>query len=148
MKLLFFLFECHRTSLMKVIIGSGNGLVPSGNKPILDPMLTHIYRHMALPGHNELNLEWLVICIWLKENHTPSPSLTSFSTAVNLDSALLKRWARFWKLQLNIRHQLMQKSHDNVIKWKHFLYYWPFVREIHQSPMNSPHKGQWRGALI
>ena len=26
--------------------------------------------------------------------------------------------------------------------------YWPFVREIHSSPMNSPHKGQWRGALM
>ena len=22
--------------------------------------------------------------------------------------------------------------------------YWPFVRGIHQSPVNSPHKGQWR----
>ena len=26
--------------------------------------------------------------------------------------------------------------------------YWSFVRGIHQSPMNSPHKGQWRGALM
>ena len=24
----------------------------------------------------------------------------------------------------------------------------PFVRGIHRSPLNSPHKGQWRGALI
>ena len=39
-------------------------------------------------------------------------------------------------------------SHDNVIKWKHFPRYWPFVRGIHQSPVNSPHKGQWRGALM
>ena len=38
--------------------------------------------------------------------------------------------------------------HDNVIKWKHFPRYWPFVRGIHRSPVNSPHKGQWRGALI
>ena len=38
--------------------------------------------------------------------------------------------------------------HDDVIKWKHFLCYWPFVRGIHRSPVNSPHKGQWRGALI
>ena len=40
------------------------------------------------------------------------------------------------------------KSHDDVIKWKHFLRCWPFVREIHRSPVNSPHKGQWRGALM
>ena len=40
-------------------------------------------------------------------------------------------------------------SHDDdVIKWKHFPRYWPFVWGIHQSPVNSPHKGQWRGALM
>ena len=38
--------------------------------------------------------------------------------------------------------------HDDVIKWKHFPRYWPFVRGIHWSPVNSPHKGQWRWALI
>ena len=37
--------------------------------------------------------------------------------------------------------------HDDVIKWKHIPRYWPFVRGIHRSPVNSPHKGQWRGAL-
>ena len=38
--------------------------------------------------------------------------------------------------------------HDDVIEWKHFPRYWPFVRGIHRSPVNSTHKGQWRGALI
>ena len=38
--------------------------------------------------------------------------------------------------------------HGDVIKWKQFLCYWPFVRGIHRAPVNSPHKGQWRGALI
>ena len=38
--------------------------------------------------------------------------------------------------------------HDGIIKWKHFLHYWPFVQGIHQSPVNSPHKGQWHGALM
>ena len=33
-------------------------------------------------------------------------------------------------------------EHDDVIKWKHFPRYWPFVRGIHRSPVNSPHKGQ------
>ena len=37
---------------------------------------------------------------------------------------------------------------DDVIKWKHFLCYRPFVGGIHRSLVNSPHKGQWRGALI
>ena len=38
--------------------------------------------------------------------------------------------------------------HDDVIKWKHFPRYWTFVRRIHRSLVNSPRKGQWRGALI
>ena len=37
--------------------------------------------------------------------------------------------------------------HDDVIKWKHFTHYRPFVRGIHRSRVNSLHKGQWRGAL-
>ena len=39
-------------------------------------------------------------------------------------------------------------GNNDVIKWKHFLRYWPFVRGIHRSPMDSPHKGQWSGALV
>ena len=36
--------------------------------------------------------------------------------------------------------------------WRHqtetFSHYWPFVRGIHRSPVNSPHKGQWCRALM
>ena len=48
-------------------------------------------------------------------------------------------WSVFYKIAQN---------HDDVIKWNHFPRYWPFVRGIHRSPVNSPHKGQWRGALM
>ena len=65
----------------------------------------------------------------------------------------------FWQLMLNNRFSLEQDSqwllvncgwfyHDDVIKWKHFPRYWPFVRGIHRSPVNSPHKRQWRGAVM
>ena len=37
---------------------------------------------------------------------------------------------------------------DDIIKWKHFPRYWPFVRGIRRSLVNSPHKGQWRGAFM
>ena len=30
--------------------------------------------------------------------------------------------------------------HDDVIKWKYFPRYWPFVRGIHRSPVNSPQR--------
>ena len=39
-------------------------------------------------------------------------------------------------------------TYDDVIKWKHFPSHWSFALEIHWSPVNSPHKGQWRGALM
>ena len=36
--------------------------------------------------------------------------------------------------------------------WRHqmetFPRYWPFVWGIHRTPVNYPHKGQWRGALM
>ena len=44
--------------------------------------------------------------------------------------------------------RLVLINHADVIKWKHFQRYWPFVRGIQRSPVNSPHKGQWRGALM
>ena len=44
-------------------------------------------------------------------------------------------------------HQVIS-VHDDVIEWNHFPRYWPFVRGIHRSSVNSAHKGQWRGALM
>ena len=37
--------------------------------------------------------------------------------------------------------------HDDVIKWKHFPHYWPFVRGIHRSPVNSLTKASDAGLL-
>ena len=42
---------------------------------------------------------------------------------------------------------LLGHIHNDAIKWKHSPLYWSFVRGIHRSPVNSPHKGQWCGAL-
>ena len=60
---------------------------------------------------------------------------------------------QYWQSSIIVQPQYHQSwnfysSHDDVIKWKHFPHYWPFVRGIHRSPVNSPHKGQWRGALM
>ena len=51
-------------------------------------------------------------------------------------------------LKSNVEIDAMFQPHDDIIKWKHFQWYWPFVRGIHWSPVNSPQKGQWRGALM
>ena len=45
-------------------------------------------------------------------------------------------------------HLLTYPLHYDAIKLKHFPRYSPFVRGIHWSPVNSPHKGQWRRALM
>ena len=46
------------------------------------------------------------------------------------------------------KRSVMLFCHDDVMKWNHFPRYWPFVRGIHRSPVNSPHNGQWRGAFM
>ena len=45
-----------------------------------------------------------------------------------------------WRTHTSI---MMTSSNENI-----FLRYWPFVWGIHRSTVNSPHKGQWRGALM
>ena len=49
-------------------------------------------------------------------------------------------------------HALTVQSHcswpGTELKWQHFPRYWLFVRGIYRSPVNSPHKDQWRGALM
>ena len=55
-------------------------------------------------------------------------------------------WLQMAKRDLAIFRQLT--VHEDVIKWKHFPRYWLFVRGIHWSPVNSSHKGQWRGAFM
>ena len=67
--------------------------------------------------------------------------------------------ADWWQLELCLGNSALHyerlhtvywwmQNHDDVITWKHFPRYWLYVRGIHRSPVNSPHKGQWRGALM
>ena len=65
----------------------------------------------------------------------------------------LKYWhATVCKIYLNFAQAVLEteasNNIDDVIKWKLFPRYWPFVRGIHRSLVNSPHKGQWRGTLM
>ena len=54
----------------------------------------------------------------------------------------------FWVWFSADQFTIFLQDHDDVIKWKQFPRCWPFLRRIHRSPVNSPHKGQWRGALM
>ena len=61
---------------------------------------------------------------------------------------------QFWNISgdlsdLSIGQNLQKIAiHDDVIKWKHFPRYWPFVHGIHRSSESSPHKGHWHGTLM
>ena len=82
---------------------------------------------------------------WHRGNHINAP-------------VLVKQTWKIWIKKLQPRQNKAQQNrpvcygtyciHDDVIKCKHFPRYWPFVRGIHRSPVNSPHKGLWRGALM
>ena len=48
-----------------------------------------------------------------------------------------------WKFLDAVSMNIMTSSIGNI-----FPRYWPFVRGIHRSKVNSPHKGQWREALM
>ena len=57
-------------------------------------------------------------------------------------------WLYTFRRLINPSRPMINVCHDDVIKWKHFPRYRPFVRGIHRSPVNSPHKGQWRGPVM
>ena len=75
-----------------------------------------------------------------------------FSIAIKITQKNKKKWPCMQHCQKRglqcFNFTVFVGSHDDVIKWKHFPRNWPFVREIHRSPVNFPHKGQWRGALM
>ena len=131
------------------------------------------FRHLSCISHiYALVLLWFVMIasyqgpIWINLNHLPiffgvaSLALVQSyycpsSIAVTLkyeaktvctkpQQNITKRKPESWKYLLYVKCW----CHDDVIKWKHFPRYWPFVRGIHRSPVNSPHKGQWRAALM
>ena len=82
----------------------------------------------------------------LTEKHIPylitGGNLWEIWTFYNWKSLYFARWYIInW--QTWWRHQ-----NDDVIKLKRFPRYWPFVWVIHRPPVNSPHKGQWRGTLM
>ena len=93
----------------------------------------------------------------LRRNRAHYDVIVMFQMHIDLGQHLLRQWLAAWRHQamhclnqcwLLITETLRHSTHDDVIKWIHFPCYWPFVRGIHPSPVNSPHKGQWRGVLM
>ena len=72
--------------------------------------------------------------------------MTELNWTLMLDNRILHKNASVIRSKLCL--VFSNACHDDVIKWKHFPRYWPFVRGIHRWPVNCPHKGQWRGAFM
>ena len=82
-------------------------------------------------------------------------TITSLKTFQKLQwnfktQAFSQNFIQAWIYAFGWHHSWVKATvlHDDVMKWKHFPRYWPFVRGIHRSPVNSPHKSQWRWALM
>ena len=67
---------------------------------------------------------------------------TSKVSSSNYEKYRTKRTVQAWPLCSPLCG--IGKAHYDVIKWKYCSPYWPFVRRIHRSPVNSRHKVQWR----
>ena len=104
-----------------------------GDKPLSEPMMVNLldaYMHhsASVSQRMEANTKWPPFRWWYFQMY-------------------LIEWKSAW-FDSYFTEICSHGSHDDVIKWKHFPHNWPFVRGIHRSPVNSPHKGQWCEALI
>ena len=109
-----------------------------------------VIKNMIRHSHILTRAKWHAFCTWHFQSYLTENSLflvrlnrkLIFSRSpVDIKSVFVKACRRTGNITWT-------NNHDDVIKWKHFPRYWPFVRGIHRSPVNSPHKGQWRGALL
>ena len=83
----------------------------------------------------------ILSCFYLSVNSASANSAASFSIVFLAGTTKSMSWCRVFTVST------FQRSW-----WRHqmetFPRSWPFVWRIHRSPVNSPHKGLWRGALL
>ena len=76
--------DCHKTSLMITVnIGSGNGMVPAGNNPISEPMLTQI--SVATWRHSGVKMG---IHLWRMSFPLHPPGISSFINSLGPNDAI------------------------------------------------------------
>ena len=109
-------------------------------------MVTYCYMNIlrAITSNNS-DLSWMSFCSTLDQFHRKCSRYQFIIWVWYLLSR--QHFSNMMSQQSCMIWQHVNTLHDDVIKWKHFPCYWPFVRGIEQSPVNSPHKGKWRGAL-
>ena len=107
----------------------------------------HSWKNMVRYGHN--NAHSTAARLWRQAQICNLVGIITMTSNGHRDISIhLPRVCLFNSLFRLTSTLISQLHHDDVIKWKHFPRNWPFVREIHRSPVNFPHKGQWCGALM
>ena len=110
--------------------------------------------YQQLAKQNQNNVQQ-IMCIFYRIYHTKLLSEPMLTIVLKLESKYNNFETRNLKMSsaschpfclslsgLKSNHSLgiyilAESKHDDVIKWKHFPRYWPFVRGIHRSPVNS-----------
>ena len=120
-----------------------------------DCLLHHLFRHRS---KKTSKLRVTGLC------EGNSPVTSEFPAQMGSDAEHVSIWWRHHRLRILektigrvyqaqvrifVRCLHVPVNHDDVIKWKHFSAL-PTIcaGNSHMSPVNSPHKGQWRGALV
>ena len=91
---------------------------------------------MVSLGANGLTLTGLPdVCTWM---YCSRP----WRAIVGVPCSSHRRWSACLRYNRSRSHdpewkKKMRHGHDDVIKWKHFPCYWPFVRGIHRSPVTG-----------
>ena len=121
------------------------------------------YSFREIQVHLSMQVKWKIkcyVCHWRRMEYFDCNKLFCCQYCYLAHKSMtLDQWMLYEIHQLLISHTFTMKwmygfnleeetHHDDIIKWEKFPRYWPFVRRIHRYPVNSPHKGQWRGALM
>ena len=126
---------------------------PIVTKPLLKPTLNKMIAVILQRVSGLVNIFHQMNLLQCQYSYVTSPSrnLKSLATLSFAQQSPYRRGSISDRRFPSQTSAIMWKAlpwHDDVIKWKHFPRYWPSVRGIHRSPVNSTHKGQWRGALM
>ena len=121
-----------------IIIGSDNGLSPGRRQAIIRTNAGILLIGPLRTNFSEISIEIRTFSFKKMRLKVASAKWRPFCLGLNVlntnfTEAACWRWCDI---------------HDDVIKWRYLPRYWPFLQGIHRSPVNSPHKGQWRGALM
>ena len=106
-----------------------------------------VYRRIyAWLGLNELR-QWLNTHLQLKASFRILWKISKVFLIAMSKISIVCKYRRQSTQYINSPSVMGTRAHYDVIKWKHFARYWPFVRGIHRS-REFLHKGQWRGTLM